>query len=130
MWGRRAHAHLRGVRPAGVRPIVLSLLWLGSSRLERYQTFVWYTRGEGRKGLPAGETSALVRRKRQNRAVSDRHAVWSAPAMKTVALLAPFVVLGTFVGKRFATRLSEGRFRTAILMIVTLSGFYALWSAM
>lgn len=50
-------------------------------------------------------------------------------AWLTAAMLAPFVVIGTMVGSRAAAHLSEGRFRIAILVVATVSGLYAIWSA-
>lgn len=49
-----------------------------------------------------------------------------ASAWVTAAALAPFVIIGTLVGARLSSRLSEGRFRAAILCIVVFSGIYAI----
>jgi len=60
------------------------------------------------------------------------HATWGGmpvSAWQTAAMLTPFVIVGTLVGQRLSARLSEGRFRAAILVVVTVSGLYALWSA-
>lgn len=53
-----------------------------------------------------------------------------ASAWTTAAMLAPFVIAGTLIGKRVAGRLSEGRFRIAILIVAAVSGLYAIWSAL
>ncbi|MEM9355367.1 MAG: sulfite exporter TauE/SafE family protein [Pseudomonadota bacterium] len=44
----------------------------------------------------------------------------------TAAALAPFVVVGTLVGSKLSSRLSEGRFRLAVLGVVVFSGIYAI----
>ncbi len=53
-----------------------------------------------------------------------------ASAWSTAALLAPFVVVGTLVGAYMSERLSEARFRLAILCVAAVSGAYAVWSAL
>ena len=47
-------------------------------------------------------------------------------AWVTAAALAPFVVVGTLVGARLSSQLSEGRFRLAVLGVVVFSGLYAI----
>lgn len=51
-------------------------------------------------------------------------------AWLTALSLAPFVVVGTIAGQSVAARLSEGRFRIAILVVALTSGLYTTYSAL
>ncbi|MGI9522689.1 MAG: sulfite exporter TauE/SafE family protein [Hyphomicrobiaceae bacterium] len=51
-------------------------------------------------------------------------------AWLTALSLAPFVVAGTIAGQCVAARLSEGRFRIAILVVALTSGLYTTYSAL
>jgi uncharacterized protein len=61
------------------------------------------------------------------------HSLWGGMSMaswKLAALLTPVVVIGTLAGAASARRMSEGRFRLAILAIAACSGFYAILTSL
>jgi uncharacterized membrane protein YfcA len=53
-----------------------------------------------------------------------------ASAWWTAMLLAPFVIVGTRIGAGLSAHLSESRFKLAVLCVATVSGAYAVWSAL
>lgn len=66
-------------------------------------------------------------------AVSILHTLWGGMDGATWLLalaLVPFVLAGALAGNWSAGRLSEDRFRAAVLAILFASGFYAVWSAL
>lgn len=61
------------------------------------------------------------------------HAVWTGMSAETWAAagaLTPAVIIATLLGNRLAHRLSEARFRAAVLAISFLSGVWAIWSSL
>ena len=54
----------------------------------------------------------------------------SGESWRLAALLAPLVLLGTLIGNALAHRLSEERFRIAVLVLLIGSGLYAMWGAL
>lgn len=66
-------------------------------------------------------------------AVSILHSLWGGMRGETWLLalaLVPFVLAGAAAGNWSAGRLTETRFRAAILAILLASGLYAIWTAL
>lgn len=54
----------------------------------------------------------------------------SGESWRLAALLAPLVLIGTLTGHALAHRLSEERFRGAVLALLIASGLYSVWAAL
>jgi hypothetical protein len=64
--------------------------------------------------------------------VTALHALWGdmkGESWLLAVLLLPTVVVGAVVGHLASRHLTEQRFRTSVLALLTLSGAYAIWSA-